>query len=339
MVTKVETSHMYYPSVSVIVAAYNAERYISETLDSIFAQTFKDYEVIVVDDGSTDRTPSIVAQYPLVTCLQQRNCGQPAARNAGIRAARGRYLAFLDADDLWLPSKLEKQVSLLSTHAEADWVYSDAIVFDSERRTVICRISERLALHDGSVLRELLLCSFIPSPTPLIRREVFDESGLFDESPALRIGEDWNMWLRIAERHPIAVIREPLALVRAHDMSMTQTTNADAIYESKRRIVELAVARNAESLQSIKARALAALALSAGLRHLRRKNRSAARAMFLEVIRRRLFSPSACIFFAATCLPSFLVDALQAKARQFRANASPRSVADLTPLTKRRGLA
>ena len=248
------------PAVSVVVAAYNAEEYIAETLNSIRTQTFRDYEVIVVDDGSTDRTAQIVAEYPEVNCLRQPNRGQPAARNAGIVAARGKYIAFVDADDLWLATKLEKQFVYLEKHPETAWLYCDAIVFHSGNGKEICRIGEECVLQEGDILDELLLSPFILSPTPLIRREVFEQTGLFDESPMLRIGEDWNMWLRIAERFPVAVIREPLAMVRVHDANMTGTTDPLVMFASKRRIAELAIARNPERLARIATRCISGLA-------------------------------------------------------------------------------
>ena len=328
-----------YPQVSVIIAAYNAEQYLAEALDSVAAQTFQNFEVIVVDDGSTDSTADIVAGYSQVHCLHQPNRGQPAARNAGIRAARGKYITFLDADDLWLPSKLEKQIGFLMSHTDADWIYSDAIVVSAENRIAICKVSERLALHEGPILRELLLSCFIASATPLIKRKVFADTGLFDESPDAKIGEDWKMWLRIAERHPVAVIREPLAVVRTHSQSMTQTADANAMYESKRRIIEDSVARNAESLHGVKPRALSALATAAGLRELRMGKGFAARAMFMRAIREWPFDLRTYTYLAAACLPSAMLAALGKYARRLRDKPRPQLAADLESLMTGKGQA
>lgn len=311
------------PAVSVIVAAYNAERYIAETLDSIQAQKFRDFEVIVVDDGSTDQTAQIVAGYPEVRCLRQPNRGQPVARNAGIAAARGKYIAFVDADDLWLPAKLEKQIAYLESHPQVAWIYSDAVVFDSTTGAPICHIGEKHVLCEGSVLDKLILSLFIASPTPVVRREVFEQTGLFDESPSLRIGEDWNMWLRIAERYPVAVIREPLALVRVHSSNMTGTADPAVVFDSKRRIVELAIARNTDHLAGLRARCISGLAHDAGLRYLRFGRRSAARAMFREAIRNRTACFASYVGLAATILPSRLLTRLGA-ARRSKASLSPK---------------
>ena len=302
------------PAVSVVIAAFNAERTIAETLGSIAAQTCRDFEVIVVDDGSTDRTAELVgdsaAGFPQLVCIGQANRGQPAARNRGIAAARGRYVAFVDADDLWMPEKLERQVGYFDAHPEAGLVYSDAEVFDGASGRTLCRVSDKCRLHEGDVLEQLLLKSFIPSPTPMVRREVFGEVGLFDESRELAIGEDWNMWLRIAEHRSIAVVLEPLARVRLHDRSMMRSSNADAIYESRRRIVEQTIARKPDLLKGIKSRVLCDLANSAGLRHLKLGNNRGARRMFAKAVREQPWDFHTYLHMASTCLPSVLLSSM-----------------------------
>ncbi len=313
-------------TVSVVIAAFNAERTIGETLDSIAAQTFRDFELIVVDDGSTDRTAEIVAQiaigFPQLICLRQPNRGQPAARNAGIAAARGRYVAFVDADDLWTPEKLKKQVRYLDMHPEAGMVYSDAEVFDAASGKTLCRVSQKCRLHEGDVLERLFLKCFIPSPTPMVRRAVFDHAGLFDESRELAIGEDWNMWLRIAAVSRVGVVREPLAKVRMHAASMTGTANVETSLKAKRLIVEHAVQRNPERLRALKARALVELEISAGMRYLRLGRPSEARALFAAALRQRPASLSSQMGMAATWMPARLAVALGECLRGVR-NTSP----------------
>ncbi len=189
---------------------------------SVRAQTFSDYEIIVIDDGSTDRTAEIASSYDGVLLLTQNNRGAAAARNAGIRAARGKYVAFLDADDVWLPSKLEKQAAHLLENPRTEWSYTDALVFDAATRRTVCRIGERIRLYQGDILRPLLLRSFIPSPTPVVKKTALAEAGFFDEARERRIGEDWSMWLRIAERHAATLIDEPLAMIRMHASNTSQ---------------------------------------------------------------------------------------------------------------------
>jgi glycosyltransferase involved in cell wall biosynthesis len=299
------------PAVSVVIAAFNADRTIAETLESIAAQTFRDFEVIVVDDGSTDRTAQIAVQmaagFPKLICLRQPNSGQPAARNRGIGEARGRYVAFVDADDLWRAEKLARQVHFLDCHPRTGLVYADAEFFDAASGRTLCRMSDKCRLYEGDVLGRLLLKSFIPSPTPMVRRTVFGEVGLFDESRELAIGEDWNMWLRIAARHQIGAIRDPLAIVRVHHHSVTQSSTPDAIYESKRRIVEQTVARNPDLLEGIRSRVLAELAHSAGLRHLKLGDKRGARRMFAKAVRERPWNPYSYFCLTSAYLPSVLL--------------------------------
>src|ERR1700722_10468534 len=122
------------PFISVVIPAYNAEKYLEETLKSVRSQAFSDYEIIVIDDGSTDRTAQIATGYDGVILMQQTNRGAAAARNAGVVSARGKYIAFLDADDMWLPSKLEKQAANLLENPRTAWIYTDALVFDGSAR-------------------------------------------------------------------------------------------------------------------------------------------------------------------------------------------------------------
>ena len=162
------------PKVSVIIPIYNAEKFISGTIESVIAQTYQDWEIIAVDDGSTDKTPEILTKYKkkLSSNLQvitQENSGVSIARNKGIPAARGEYIAFLDHDDLWTPEKLEKQVKLLDSNKELGLVYSDSYVIDEcgnlEKDTLISSILSRNILRSnvfrGNIFKELF-CVEIP---------------------------------------------------------------------------------------------------------------------------------------------------------------------------------
>jgi glycosyltransferase involved in cell wall biosynthesis len=251
-----------------VIPAYNAEKYLEETLASVRAQTFSDYEILVVDDGSTDRTVQIASDYDDVQLLLQPNRGSSAARNTGIRVARGTYVAFLDADDIWFPSKLEKQVAYLQAHPRIEWSYTDALVFDMPTGRTICRIGQRIRLHDGEILRPLLLRSFIPSATPVVKKTALVEAGLFDESRERRFAEDWSMWLRIAERHPVKLIDEPLARIRMHASNRSRLADPFERYRSARAILEQIMERNPGAAAGVRLRALTNIAISAGLRYL-----------------------------------------------------------------------
>lgn len=192
-------------NISVIIPAYNRAHTLARALDSVFTQSLPPDEVIVVDDGSTDNTADLLAgQYPQVRVLRQSNQGVSAARNAGIRAAHGEWIAFLDSDDSWLPQKLEQQSGLIAhnpgprlCHTEEIWV----------RRGVRVNAMKKHAKKGGRIFRDCLpLCVISPSST-LIRRDLLDESGLFDED--LPACEDYDLWLRICARESVLFVESP----------------------------------------------------------------------------------------------------------------------------------
>lgn len=192
---------MREPTVSVIIPAYMVAPYIAETLDSVLAQTFEDYEVVVVNDGSPDTAELERALAPYVeriTYVRQENRGAGAARNNGLRHARGRYVAFLDGDDLWLPDFLSELVALIESGGGHDLVYADALLFGDSplagtKYTDTCP-------SEGEVTLESLLaerCHIITSGVVARRRPII-EVGMFDES--LRNSQDFDLWARLAKR-------------------------------------------------------------------------------------------------------------------------------------------
>lgn len=209
---------MSVPLVSVIIPAYNASATIVATLESVLKQSFEGFEIIVVDDGSTDDTADVVKslQDHRIRYIYQENAERAAARNRGIVEARGQYLAFLDADDLWMDQKLEKQLFVFKDNPSVSLVYSDLIYFDALTGEDIIQYGQKLfKLYRGSVLPQLLKVCFIQSPTPLIKRTVLEKMEWFD--PSLPPTEDWDLWLRIAARSFIDYVPEPLARYRFHD--------------------------------------------------------------------------------------------------------------------------
>ncbi|MGA7237276.1 MAG: glycosyltransferase [Bryobacteraceae bacterium] len=279
---------MHEPFISVVIPAYNAAKYLTETLESVRAQRFRDYEMIVVDDGSTDRSFDIAGRFDGVRRFRQPNRGAAAARNVGIGVARGAYVAFLDADDLWMPAKLEKQAAYLERNPQTAWIYSDACVFNSATGREICRVGERIRLHRGEVLRDLLLRCFIPSATPVVRRTALLDAGLFDERWERRLGEDWHLWLRLAEHNEIALIDEPLARIRSHEENTSRRADPLEAYRSKRAILQDALARN-PAVADVARRALASISASAGLRFLRRRQLASAGQMLFEAMKLRCY--------------------------------------------------
>lgn len=209
------------PVVTVVIPAFNAERHIGEALESICAQTLRDVEVIVVDDGSSDGTVREVERFALdldLTIVTQANAGPATARNNGIRHARTRYCAFLDSDDLMLPERLAAQAALLDREADMGLVYTDLMTFDA------CGIIHRTRKafsdpHAGMVLNRLLLDNFITTSTVMAPTARLIEAGLFGE--ARRISEDFELWLRMAARWPVAFIDRPLVQYRRRPGSLS----------------------------------------------------------------------------------------------------------------------
>lgn len=211
------------PLVSVVIPAYNAIDHIEACLASVLKQhTALSEEVIVVNDGSTDGTLDTLRGIPGLICLSQTNRGPAAARNAGIKHARGEYIAFLDADDLWLEGKLQKQVELLQRHPDSAMCFGDCLQFEGGRwwpRTLFEEggYGERVwgpgpYLPDAYI--RLLRGNFITTGSVVVRRQVLEEMGGFDESLALV--EDLELWLRIARRHPIIWYGDVCLLRRRH---------------------------------------------------------------------------------------------------------------------------
>ena len=186
--------------VSLVIATFNHARLLGGAIDSALAQTLHGVDVIVVDDGSTDDTQAVLARYAgRVRVLRQPNRGLAAARNAGLAAARGTYVAFLDADDVMAPAKLAEQVAVLERAPTIGWTYCDVLI-ETVATGATVRASERFGyasrMLEGWLFPELIHGNFIPAIAPLVRRTALDAAGGFDER--LTALEDWDMWLRLA---------------------------------------------------------------------------------------------------------------------------------------------
>ena len=208
------------PLVSVVIPAYNAEAYIEAAVDSVLAQTTRDIELIVVDDGSSDSTATRVLSYGhALRCLRQANGGVARARNRGVEASRGRWVAFLDADDVWQPEKLESQTSLLGARSDCRACYTAATVADATLRPI--EVDRR---PDGTATTTdfLLDGNVVPGggSSMLCERELLVETGGFD--PDLSLCADWDMWLRLAARTRIAAIDQPFVVYRRLPGSMSR---------------------------------------------------------------------------------------------------------------------
>ncbi|MBE9011424.1 glycosyltransferase family 2 protein [Pseudanabaenaceae cyanobacterium LEGE 13415] len=202
--------------VSVLIPAYNAERFIAQTLDSLLAQTYPQFEAIVVDDGSTDKTIDIVRDYmqkdSRIRLFQQNHAGVVAARNLAIQNARGIYLAPLDADDLWYPRKLEKQVQCLDAAPTAGMVYSWSVSIDQQNQLLWRYYTDRPFVPEGWVLATMIFYNFLENGSvPMFRRSCIDELGgyaLPSKDLNFQGCEDYELYLRLAKYYPVRVVRE-----------------------------------------------------------------------------------------------------------------------------------
>ncbi|WP_423988009.1 glycosyltransferase [Methanoregula sp.] len=214
------------PLVSVIIPVYNGQRYIAETIDSVISQTMEHWEIIAVNDGSTDGSSSILEKYAgkmpgRIRPVTVENGGVSRARNKGAALARGKYLAFLDQDDLWAPGKLRSQVDFLDRNEGVGIVFSNETLIDENGR-ITRKCVLRLGSHQrGPVFENLLFGNFIPVSSVMVRKDLFCRAGGFD--PKFSLAEDFDLLLRISREVPVDYIDEPLLFYREHRESGTST--------------------------------------------------------------------------------------------------------------------
>jgi len=182
------------PLVSVVIATYNMGQYLSQAVDSILAQSWTNIEIIVVDDGSTDNTSSMMQRYEnnaKVIYIRNSNQGQPKAKNCGIKNSRGEFIAFCDADDFWEPNKLAVQMPLFA-NTKVGIVYSEVSNIDENNQRYAKAPNEER--REGKITEHMLMQNCVPFGTAVIRKACTEKNGIFDEQ--FRMGIDWDLWLR-----------------------------------------------------------------------------------------------------------------------------------------------
>ncbi len=202
------------PTVSVVMAAKNYARFIGQAIDSVVAQTFADWELIVVDDGSTDGTEAIVRPHLIdrrVRYVRSDSLGQSRAKNLGVGLTAGEFVAFLDADDAWLPAKLERQLDVFRANPAVGVCFSGRRIIDEAGHELPAACAPA-ADQRGDVLAAIFRKNFVCFSSAVVRRAVFDHVGGFDRELDLAI--DYDLWLRVAARHPFDFVCEPLVLYR-----------------------------------------------------------------------------------------------------------------------------
>ena len=226
------------PTVSVIIPTYNRAKLLPRAIKSVLNQTFKDFEVIIVDDGSTDNTEEVINEFQkhdkrIKYIRHEKNKGAAAARNTGIKIAQGEYIAFQDSDDEWLPEKLEKQMKIFeSAPAEIGVVYTGLWRMGNSRKVYIPSIKR--VQKEGNIHIELLNRNFIALPTVIIRKECFKKAGMFDECfPRF---QDWELFIRISRVYKFKYIDEPL--VNSYFTPISISTDRDAFVKAFNLILE-----------------------------------------------------------------------------------------------------
>ncbi len=210
------------PKVSIIIPTYNRQSYLSGVIKSVLDQTFDDFEVVLIDDGSTDQTKEVVEKYintqpDKIKYFYQGNKGPSAARNNGIKQASGEYIAFLDDDDEWLPDKLKYQIDGFSQNQNIGLVYTDYYIIvegSSAPHIHHCEEFNRARFETMFYIKNL-----ISTPTIMVRKKCFEKAGLFDEN--LDVAEDWDMWLRLFRRYDFLRIPQPLVKVNVNAISQS----------------------------------------------------------------------------------------------------------------------
>ncbi|MBC8876218.1 MAG: glycosyltransferase [Planctomycetes bacterium] len=206
-------------TVSVVTATYNYARFLPDALDSVLGQTFTDWEALVIDDGSTDNTEEVIQPYlndPRIRYHRTENRGQPAAENTGIRLSQGKFIAFLDADDAWLPQKLERQLPLFSGRPELGVVFSRRQNIDPHGRPLA---NDEFPPFRGKVFEQMFRQNFVCFSSSVVRREVFESIGFFNEE--CRHASDYELWQRVTPHYDFDYVDQRLVKYRTGHANLT----------------------------------------------------------------------------------------------------------------------
>ncbi len=300
------------PVVSINLCCYNSEKYLRETLESIVSQTYKDWELVIIDDGSTDSTGTIIKEYlgrklPIIYQYQQ-NHGLGYSRNEALKRSCGKYIAFIDHDDIWLPAKLELQVAVFNSQPDTDFVYTNYYVTRDRHRAV------KYGKHqpDGLVFEKFLHDYPVHVSTAMVRREAIDKLGsLFN--PELHLTEEYDLFMRILYSGTAAYISQPLATYRYHQ-DMTSVTKevrlikeTISVIDSFKQLDREFEKKYGELLKKIGYRNNMALAFKLAKDELANGHTGRARKLIGPY---KYFSLKLFVFFIFTCFPGILASRL-----------------------------
>jgi len=207
--------------VSIVIPTYNRAELLKETIDSVLNQTYKNYEILICDDGSTDKTKDMVLSYnnPKIIYFYQSNHGCPApARNMGLKNAKGQYIAFLDSDDLWFPKKLEIQIAAFEKYPQILLIATNSVTIPPKKNPSLSLSSEKIVSFE-----ELIHANIIMNSSVLMKQDVIQNIGLLDERLEIRGIEDFDYWLRLLQfqQKSVMILPEPLVKYREHSSNLT----------------------------------------------------------------------------------------------------------------------
>jgi glycosyltransferase involved in cell wall biosynthesis len=295
------------PLISIVIPSYNGAAFLTEAVDSALNQTYHPTEVIIVDDGSTDDTRSVLERYgDRIRYVYQKNRGLAGARNSGIMVSNGSFLAFLDSDDVWFPEKLEKQYPFFLRDQRIGLVHSDVYDWYPERGEKAINNCGRHCF-DGDCLSQLYKENRVLPSSVVLKKHCIDSVGVFDEK--LRSAEDWDLWIRVARRFLFGYVDEPLVLYRQHIGNMSR--NYALMHEGELQVVRkhfFTPPSRGERLggQCIRER-LFRLNFGLGYHYFKEKNFDKARGYFKSALKNRMVSGYAPLYFACTfCTPQFV---------------------------------
>jgi glycosyltransferase involved in cell wall biosynthesis len=302
-------------TVSTIIAVYNCADYIAESVASALGQTFRDQEIIVIDGGSTDGTVERLQPYrDRIKFMVQTGKGVANARNEAIKASRGEFIAILDADDKWLPHKLEVQMEYLRSHPEIGLLFADEYYYDAQGRYRGRWFQCRIPVYTGHVFGRLFENNFVGTLTAVIRRTCFDRVGFFDES--LFYAEDTEMWLRIAYEYPIGYLDQPLAVCHVRPESRSRAFEKH--YQVKTRILNSLLDKYPDYFRArpeIRKRGLSNHHYKFGYQYFAIGRMSEAREEFREALRQRPFHGRCLVYWLSCYLPSSVLTGVRTAKR------------------------
>ncbi len=311
---------MAAPLVSVVVPVYNGAKYLRQALDSALGQTYPRLQLVIVDDGSTDSSAEIIASYgPRLCSIRQANAGVACARNAGIRAAAGDLIAFLDQDDWWLPEKVDRQVERFRADPDLGLVHTNILQYSETAGAFVDGVYDTQPSPQlvGHCYDQLLLGNCVYNSSVMIRKAVLADTGLFDPGIPGNTVQDYDLWLRIARCSPFAYVREPLTALRLHPEQ--GTWNRRAMLGDELRLLERELAALGGRPSPVLRARLARLLDALGVAHLDAEEPRAARPFFARALGARWSGRAALLYAASFLTPAGIAWLRRQKSRWQRA--------------------